>query len=120
MLAVHRAQKQATQIQLETYRAKMIMPREPSQEEHDNAPVLRVYIASHCPICDEAERLARAVAGQFPRLIVEVIDLDRATTPPSEVFAVPTYVLNRRICFLGNPEPDELCALLESLLDDGS
>ncbi len=96
----------------------MMTSREPFQEEQHAAPVLQVYVASHCPMCDEAERLARTVAGQFPQLIVEVIDLDRAVTPPSEIFAVPTYVLNRRVCFLGNPEPEELCALLRNLLDD--
>ena len=75
-------------------------------------PLLQVYVASHCVNCHEAKRLARVAAQTFPDLIVEVIDLDHTPAQSAQVFAVPTYVLNDRVCFLGNPTQEELCRLL--------
>jgi hypothetical protein len=77
----------------------------------------RHYVASHCLNCDEALRLACVVARLFPQLEVDVIDLDEPPTDGTDVFAVPTYVLNGRVCFLGNPSEQELCDLLADQLE---
>jgi glutaredoxin len=83
-----------------------------AERPRDRASVLRIYVARHCPNCREARRLAHVVRRLFPTLTVEVIDLADAPTNAEEVFAVPTYVLDGRVCFLGNPSEKELCALL--------
>jgi len=82
------------------------------QTESDRAPRLQIYVASHCLNCEEAMRLANIASHLFPNLIVEVVDLDQTPTQATEVFAVPTYVLNGRVCFLGNPSEEELCDIL--------
>ncbi len=87
------------------------------QQEAARAPLLQIYVASHCSNCDEALRLACVVARLFPRLEVDVIDLDESPTDGTDVFAVPTYVLNGRVCFLGNPSEKELCDLLADRLE---
>jgi len=87
------------------------------QQEAVRAPLLQIYVASHCLNCDEALRLACVVARLFPQLEVDVIDLDEPPTDGTDVFAVPTYVLNGRVCFLGNPSEQELCDLLADQLE---
>jgi hypothetical protein len=79
---------------------------------------LQVYTSNHCFNCHEARRLARVAAQTFPELVVEVIDVDRAPARLADVYAVPTYVLNDRICFLGNPSPQDLCAFLRQWLEN--
>jgi len=88
--------------------------------EPDRAPRLQIYVARHCPICEEARRLARVVRYKFPALAVDVIDLTHSKAEAGEVFAVPTYVLNGRVRFLGNPSEEELCDLLVRELDSSA
>lgn len=63
-------------------------------------------------------RIIADVVVQFPGVKVEM--LDTAVTPlPENVFAVPTYLLNGRVIFLGNPTREELCdKLLRELQKD--
>ena len=78
-----------------------------------HARCLEVYVGQHCPNCGEALRLAEEAAACFPGVVVRVIDLDQAATPPPEaVVAVPTYLLDGRVVSLGNPCPEELFARL--------
>lgn len=93
------------------------MPTFNETRERSTTPRLQVYVASHCLNCTEAQRLAQVAAQTFPDLEVEVIDLDHTPAQSAEVFAVPTYVLNSRICFLGNPSPEELCTLLRQWVE---
>lgn len=68
---------------------------------------LLVYISEDCWSCAETQRIVAEVAPQFPD--VKVMILDTATNQmPDSVFAVPTYVLNDRVIFLGNPTRAEL------------
>jgi hypothetical protein len=47
---------------------------------------------------------------------VALIDLADAQEPiPEAVFATPTYLLDGRLWFLGNPSPDQVRARLSSL-----
>lgn len=70
---------------------------------------LDVYIAAHCWQCPAARALAKAIARQFPALDVRIIDLDQPNAQrPASVFAVPTFVLNGKTIYLGNPYYEEL------------
>lgn len=82
------------------------------QAESGGASLLQIYVASHCPNCEEALRLANVAGRLFPNLMVEVVDLDQTPAQSSAVFAIPTYMLNGRVCFLGNPSEEELFDLL--------
>ena len=58
--------------------------------------------------CD-ALRLAQAAASRFPRCVVRVVDLEREPQArPEGLVAVPTYLLNEEVLFLGNPRQTEL------------
>ncbi|GBC81629.1 hypothetical protein HRbin10_00741 [bacterium HR10] len=97
------------------------MPKRLNADNRESGPVgvplLQVYVARHCPSCEEARRLARLVDSLFPTLTVHVIDLDESPADAVDVFAVPTYVFNGRVCFLGNPSEEELCEVLGRLLE---
>ncbi len=79
-------------------------------------PRLEVYVARHCSGCLEARRLAREVATRCAAIDVCVVDLDDGTPPPEIVLAVPTYVLNGSVTWLGNPSPEELFARLREVV----
>lgn len=76
-------------------------------------PRLEVYVSSHCRTCDEAQRLAREAATRFPSVDVRLVDLDDGEPVPEVVVAVPTYVMDGRVVWLGNPAPEELFARLQ-------
>lgn len=80
---------------------------------------LEIFVSAHCLGCGEARALAGAAAEQLPELAVSVTDiaaLDAGQTLPDEVFAVPTYLLDGRRLFLGNPSLPELLARVRRLL----
>lgn len=76
---------------------------------------LQVYIANECWTCEETQRIVADVAPHFPEVTVELLDIDRCQRP-DEVFAVPTYLLNGRVVYLGNPTRDELRRKLAAIL----
>lgn len=79
---------------------------------------LKIYTMSHCPGFAEARRMRREIARRFPRLCVELIDLDMpGVHVPPEVFSVPTYLLNGDIVSLGNPYLDHLDQCIRSSLN---
>jgi hypothetical protein len=80
---------------------------------------LQIYVVEHCPNCDYAWELAREVAAAFPKVHLEVVDLEKpGVERPEAVFATPTYLLNGRVAWLGNPGREHLfqrlCAALDS------
>ncbi len=77
-------------------------------------PRLEVYVSSHCHTCGEAQRLAREAASRFPGVDVRLVDLDDGGEIPEVVVAVPTYVMDGRVAWLGNPAPEELFARLHA------
>ena len=78
---------------------------------------LRIYVARHCPACEEAERLADEIRKRFAHVHLELINLDaEGSQNLDSVFSVPTYVLDGRTLFLGNPTPAELFARLTEAL----
>lgn len=68
---------------------------------------LDVYIAEHCWSCEETRRIVADITPQFPRVTIALRDINDQARP-SSVFATPTYVLDGRIIFLGNPTREEL------------
>ena len=75
---------------------------------------LQVYIAEHCWTCRETTLIVAEVAAAYPDVTCQVLDL-ATVEQPENVFAVPTYVLNGRVIFMGNPTPEQLSRRLEEL-----
>lgn len=74
---------------------------------------LQVFVSDECWTCEEARRVVVDVASHSPDVIAEVIDVANGERP-ADVFAVPTYVLNGRVIFLGNPTRQELSRKLDA------
>lgn len=71
--------------------------------------VLQIFLLEHCAGCAEARRLAQILSKDYPQLHVLMIDLDNpAAEVPESVFAAPTYVLNGRVLYIGNPSLEEI------------
>jgi predicted thioredoxin/glutaredoxin len=78
---------------------------------------LQIYIARHCANCDVARDLACEIENALPDVQVEVIDLEEpGAQRPDVVFATPTYVLDGRVAWLGNPCRHELFQRLSAAL----
>jgi glutaredoxin len=76
-------------------------------------PKLDVYISEECWACTEARRIVADLSPRFPEVDIELRDLTDERKP-SSVFATPTYILDGRMIFLGNPTRDELCQKLNN------
>jgi hypothetical protein len=76
-------------------------------------PVLKVYVAEHCPGCGEARDIAQIIKQDYPNVTVVVIDINQPDEPvPEAVFATPTYLLNGQVVSLGNPAPADVAGWL--------
>ncbi len=79
---------------------------------------LEIYVADCCYGCTEARALADSISTRFPGLQVEVISLAApGTERPASVFAVPTYLLNGELLWLGNPRREDAIAEIQSILE---
>ncbi len=74
---------------------------------------LDIYVSETCWACEEARRIVADLAPQYPDFTIELHDVSNGHTP-SQVFATPTYVLDGRTIFLGNPTLEELKNKLEA------
>ena len=72
-----------------------------------DAKRLTVWVSRHCGSCPEARAIAERLKVRYPSIEVETLDVEERT-PDAEVFAVPTYMLDGRVIFLGNPTQEEL------------
>jgi hypothetical protein len=83
-------------------------------------PQLRVYVAVGCAGCVRARELVAQLTRDRPGAGVELVDLDRLPpgypVPPGLV-GTPTYVLDGRVRWLGNPAVDELLAVWDEHAD---
>jgi len=77
--------------------------------------MLEVYVREGCWSCAETKRVVADVQQEFPAVQMELCDIDQ-TEPPEVVFATPTYLLNGRVLFLGNPTRTELSRKLNEKL----
>ncbi len=77
--------------------------------------ILDVYVAKHCFGYDEALRLAKEISQSLPCLEVKVRVLEEMTEGDlPEIIATPSYFLNGRRLFIGNPRLEELVAKIAS------
>jgi hypothetical protein len=75
---------------------------------------LEIFVSAHCFGCQEARRLAGAVAERFRAVSVRLVDLDaQPDARPDHVIAVPTYLLDDTVIALGNPRQADLFKQLE-------
>ncbi len=74
-------------------------------------PELHIYISETCWACQEARSIVADMRPQFPQVNIELRDLEDDRRP-SQVFATPTYVLDGRTIYLGNPTREELAQKL--------
>jgi hypothetical protein len=80
---------------------------------------LDVYLADCCYGCAEARALADNISTQFPSLQVEIFDLDDPDIErPASVFAVPTFLLDGELLWLGNPRREDAVTELAHYLAD--
>ena len=68
---------------------------------------LDVYIEDSCWACAESRRIVADIAPIVPNVDIKLRNLDDQRRP-STVFATPTYVLDGRVIYLGNPTREEL------------
>jgi hypothetical protein len=75
---------------------------------------LDVYITENCWACEESRRIIAEIAPRFPEIAFEIRNLSDERRP-NQVFATPTYVLNDKTIFLGNPSREALIEKLEAI-----
>ena len=81
--------------------------------------VLDIYVMKHCFGCAEAIRLANEIRQISSELQVKVRTLDElAEGNYPEIIATPSYFLNGRLLFLGNPSLEELVNKIASIGGD--
>jgi len=93
-----------------------VAPSGGGQAAHVHPPaVLEIVVTPHCFGCARARTLAAAIAAHDPSLDVRVVDLSEpGVQAPPGLVAVPSYVLNGRILFIGNPTQEALAAALRT------
>lgn len=78
---------------------------------------LDIFVSARCFGCQEARRLADAVAERFQSVSVRLVNLD--TEPegkPEQVIAVPAYLLDDAVISFGNPRQVDLFHQVEHAL----
>ncbi len=75
-----------------------------------------IYVARHCSVCAYAYEIAALIRRDFPDIAVRLVDVAEAAEPlPESVFATPTYLIDGRRWYLGNPSPAEVIETLSKL-----
>ena len=72
---------------------------------------LDVDLNPTCKVCEESSCILQEVAPDFPDVAIHCFSI-YGDNVPDNVFATPTYVLNGKIIYLGNPTRDALRAKL--------
>jgi hypothetical protein len=86
----------------------------PAEDDMLSCERLEIFIDQSCPNYKFNIDHAKRVRNTYPELSVRVIDINnRPEQIPKMVFAVPTYLLNGKMIFLGNPTQQELRTYLE-------
>ena len=76
---------------------------------------LQVYVQDDCWSCAETRRIVAELRPQFPQVMVEVLNLSSGDLP-EDIFAVPAYVLEGQLVYLGNPYLHDLREKLQVAL----
>lgn len=81
-----------------------------------SAHQVEIYVHRHCANCAYAAEIAELIRRDYPAIAMRVVDLAETNEPaPEAVFATPTYLLDGRVWFLGNPSPQQVHACLREL-----
>lgn len=80
--------------------------------------LLEIYVARHCFGSAEALRMAVEIKRRLPDIGVEVKVLDDMTPAGTSIFATPSYYLDGRLVFLGNPELERLIRKVHSAWEE--
>ncbi len=83
-------------------------------------PRLQVYVTAVCGSCVRSRELVAQLRRSRPGAAVEVVDLDQLPPGhplPAGLVGTPTYFLNGRVRWLGNPDPAELLAVWDAHSD---
>jgi hypothetical protein len=79
------------------------------ESEPTKAAEVTIYVSKHCFNCVYALEIAAAIRREFPHVKLIVIDVTESHAAlPIQVFATPTYLLNGKTWFLGNPSPEQV------------
>lgn len=74
---------------------------------------LRVLVSVSCAGCAQALALAGRVARRYPRVEVEIVNVDRAGwSPPRDFAGTPMFYLGDTVLSYGNPTWEQLDAAL--------
>lgn len=81
---------------------------------------LRIYMARHCLTSPETVRLAEEVRRQFANVHVELIDFDdEGVRNSDDIRTAPTYVLDGKVLYKGNPVDRDLFRSLDEAIAAG-
>jgi hypothetical protein len=80
---------------------------------------LAVYLSPTCWICEESSRILQDIIPEFPNVAIDCFNINGEGVP-DKVFAAPTYILNGKIIYLGNPTRDALRAKLAEAINQAT
>lgn len=88
----------------------------PSAALEPRAVQLDIVTGNRCPICQSFLPAIEALRQDLPNVTINVIDIDApGVTPPRNVIAIPTFLINGYVVATGNPAVDELKKFIRSL-----
>jgi len=73
---------------------------------------MTVFVSDHCFNCKDSLVIAEQIKQKYPHVFVNVFNIDNRARPDVDIFAVPTYALNGKVVFLGNPTDQQIDTLL--------
>ncbi|MDP9497025.1 MAG: thioredoxin family protein [Actinomycetota bacterium] len=85
-----------------------------ARPEAPAGPRLQVYVTAACGTCIRTQELVAQLRRSRPGAAVEVVDLDQLPPGhplPAGLVGTPTYYLDGRVRWLGNPDPADLLAV---------
>jgi hypothetical protein len=88
----------------------------PSHTIEARSVQLDIVTGNRCPICQSFKPAIEALRKDLPNVTINVIDIDApGVTPPRNVIAIPSFLINGYVVATGNPAVDELKAFIRSL-----
>ena len=69
---------------------------------------LQIVVARYCAACEEARAIGLEMQVTFPKLAVDLVEIDGSHPVPDGVVATPTYLLDGAVISLGNPRREML------------
>ena len=87
-----------------------------SEDAGAAAHIVVIYVSDHCVNCEYAREVAALIQTEYPNVHLRVVDLAAPDEViPEIVFATPTYLLDDRVWWLGNPSSRQVRETLDQL-----